>query len=153
MPNYDPEKDNFVIPDEGACKVQIEEVIEKASKSGNPMLEFILRVLPNQVGANTPLWWYLVSNNDYYNRNLGSVCRAVGINPGGIPTPEKFKGKVGLVQIKHEEFEGKPRAKIHYWLETDQPENRQAEEPRSGIPTPEEVDASIPSPQDNNVPF
>lgn len=110
---YDPNKSFELIP-VGDHRVRIETVEEQTSKSGNDMLRLTLSVS----GYGSKLFHYIVFMPDkpeITNQSLGSVFDSFGITPGDM----NFYGwqwRVGAARVKHEQYDGKPQAKIAYFL-------------------------------------
>jgi hypothetical protein len=102
----------------GRHRVRIEEITEKVSKtSGKDMVEIKLQVS----GYSSRLFIYIVEN-EYANQNIGQILESTDmmdtIRQEGFHW-SKLKGQIGGVQVKHENYEGEPRAKVAYWLSRD----------------------------------
>jgi len=112
--NYDPEKSFDVIP-VGDHRVRIEEVEEQISKSsGNNMLKLTIKAS----GYSSKLFHYLVFMDDrpeITDQNLGKIFDSFGI-PQGDMNLFGWVGKVGAARVKHEQYEGKPQARIAYFI-------------------------------------
>jgi len=110
---YDPNKSFELIP-VGDHRVRIETVEEQTSKSGNDMLRLTLSVS----GYGSKLFHYIVFMPDkpeITNQSLGSVFDSFGITPGDMNF-YGWQGRVGAARVKHEQYDGKPQAKIAYFL-------------------------------------
>jgi hypothetical protein len=110
---YDPNKSFELIP-VGDHRVRIETVDEQTSKSGNDMLKLTLSVS----GYGSKLFHYIVLMPDkpeITNQSLGSVFDSFGITPGDMNF-YGWQGHVGAARVKHEQYDGKPQAKIAYFL-------------------------------------
>lgn len=110
---YDPNKSFELIP-VGDHRVRIETVEEQTSKSGNDMLKLTLSVS----GYGSKLFHYIVFMPDkpeVTNQILGSVFDSFGIQQGNMNIYD-WQGKIGVARVKHEQYDGKPQAKIAYFL-------------------------------------
>jgi hypothetical protein len=110
---YDPNKSFELIP-VGDHRVRIETVEEQVSKTGNDMLKLTLTAS----GYGSKLFHYVVFMPDrpeITNQNLGTIFDSFGIQQGNMNIYE-WQGKVGAARVKHEQYDGKPQAKIAYFL-------------------------------------
>lgn len=99
---------------EGKYRVAIESAEMAVSKSGNDMLVLKLKVS----GTNTHLWNYIVFLDDrpeITNRMLTQFFDSFGIEDGDFNL-SGYVGRVGACKVKHEDYDGEPRAKIQYFL-------------------------------------
>jgi hypothetical protein len=95
-------------------RVRIADVEEQVSKNGNDMFKLTLDVS----GYNSSIWYYLVftpDNSKVVNQKLGSIFDSFGITPGDMNI-EHWKGKVGAVKVKHEDYQGEPQARVSYFV-------------------------------------
>lgn len=113
--NYKREEKSFVILPEGDYRVKVENAEKKVSKSGNDMIELSLQVS----GTNMKLFHYIVFMEDrpeITNQMLTQFFDSFGgISEGELDTA-KWKGKIGAVHVKHEEYNGEKRAKVAYFI-------------------------------------
>lgn len=114
---YDPNKSFELIP-VGDHRVRIETVEEQVSKTGNDMLKLTLTAS----GYGSKLFHYVVFMPDrpeITNQNIGSICDSIGVplpKNGEEVNYHEWQGKVGAARVKHEQYDGKPQAKIAYFL-------------------------------------
>ncbi len=130
----------------GKYRVRIADVEEKQSKAGNDMYVLTLDVS----GSNSKLWYYMVfmpDNVKLTNAKLGTIFDSFGITPGDLNI-EHWKGKVGACKVKHEEYDGEPQAKVHYFLKKKEQEKLPAwvepEKEKSSDPSGSTSTASCP---------
>lgn len=106
----------------GDHRVRIEDAEEQVSQSsGNQMIKLTLKAS----GCLSKLFHYLVFMPDkpeLTNQKLGEVFESFGITPGNLNI-ETWKGRVGGCRVKHEIYEGEPKAKISYFLTRPKQEN------------------------------
>lgn len=98
----------------GKYRVRIENAEEKISKSGLSMIKLTLKVS----GYNSQVWHYLVlnpANRKFTNQKLGEFWNSFNI-PDGNFNLEFWKGKVGGVNIKHDEYNGEMQVRVNYFL-------------------------------------
>ncbi len=110
----DYDADDYGVLPAGKYRVRIADVEEKQSRAGNDMYVLTLDVS----GSNSKLWYYMVFMSDNVkltNAKLGTIFDSFGITPGDLNI-EHWKGKVGACKVKHEEYDGEPQAKVHYFL-------------------------------------
>lgn len=111
---YDANKTFELIP-VGDHRVRIETVEEQISKNtGYEMFKLTL----SASGYGSKLFHYVVFMPDrpeITNQNLGTIFDSFGIQQGNMNIYE-WQGKVGAVRVKHEQYDGKPQAKIAYFL-------------------------------------
>lgn len=108
------EHDYSIIP-EGNYRVRIDDVVEKVFRSGNEGYEIVLEVS----GHSGKLWYYLVldrSNEQMTNQKIGAFFSCFGITNTALGNGQQWIGKVGGARVKHEEYNGSTRAKVHYLL-------------------------------------
>ena len=103
-----------VIP-EGEYLIRIKSADKAVSKSGNDMLKLAFEVS----GYNSQLFHYIVFMPDrpeITNRMLTQFFDSFKDIPEGEFDTNKWIGKVGACKVKHEEYNGKQSAKIHYFI-------------------------------------
>lgn len=113
--NYKREEKSFVVLPEGDYRVKVENAEKKVSKSGNDMIELSLQVS----GTNRKLFHYIVFMEDrpeITNQMLTQFFDSFGGIKEGELDSKKWKGKIGAVHVKHEEYNGEKRAKIAYFI-------------------------------------
>ena len=89
----------------------------RESSTGHQMMVVCAKIL-SPAGKGLHLFQYVVLDNEWTQKNIGRILTAVGI-PVTKPVdfvPKLIIGKVALVKVKHEVYEGEPQAKINYWL-------------------------------------
>lgn len=114
-PNQYEEKEGFSIIPAGDHRVRIEDVIAKQSKSGRDMFEITLAVS----GHSSRLWYYLVldpSDPKKTNQRIGDFFNSFGITDYNMANYPRWKGKVGGVRVKHEQYNGENSAKVAFCL-------------------------------------
>ena len=107
---------------EGRYRVMIVDAEMAVSKQGNDML--VIKLLVS--GTKRNLWNYIVFLEDrpeITNRMLTSFFDSFAIEDGNFDL-RTYLGKVGGCQVKHElDPDGKPRAKVQYFLSKKQQES------------------------------
>jgi len=110
----DYEEKSFPIIPVGDHRVRIESAEEMTSKTGRDMIKLTLAVS----GAHGKLFHYVVfmeENRQLTNANLGAIFDSFGITPGNMDT-NQWRGRVGAAHVKHEEYDGKPAARVAYFI-------------------------------------
>jgi hypothetical protein len=113
-PNEYEEQDFQIVP-VGDHRVRIYDVISKNSKAGNEMYEVTLEVS----GYGSKLWFYLVidpNDSKKTNQRIGSFFESFGITDYNLANYIRWKGKVGAVRVKHEDYNGTTSAKVAFCL-------------------------------------
>ena len=118
--NFQREESNVgggVIP-VGEYKIRIKSVEKKVSKNGNDMLSFQFDVSgqPSYLFHNIV---FLPDRREITNRNLTQFFDSFKDIPAGDFTIANWVGKVGACKIKHEEYNGEPQARVHYFIKAD----------------------------------
>lgn len=114
-PNQYEEKTGFTIIPVGDHRVRIEDVISKKSQAGRDMFEITLAVS----GHSSRLWYYLVldpSDPKKTNQRIGDFFNSFGIVDFNMANYSGWKGKVGGVRVKHEQYNGENQAKVAFCL-------------------------------------
>lgn len=107
--------DNFELIPEGKYRVRIEEAVEMVSQNtGRDMVKLKLKVS----GFTSSLWHYIVFGTEYTDKNLRDFWNSFGIEINNLNL-NSWIGKTGACQVKHEEYEGKKNAKVHYFCKAD----------------------------------
>lgn len=99
----------------GDHRVRINDVVEKTFKSGSQGFEITLDVS----GHGGKLWYYLVldpTDTKKTNQRLGSFFDSFGITNYNLAQYQSWKGKIGAVRVKHEEYNGEQQAKVAFPL-------------------------------------
>lgn len=99
----------------GDHRVRINDVVEKTFKSGSQGFEITLDVS----GHSGKLWYYLVldpNDTKKTNQRLGSFFDSFGITNYNLAQYQSWKGKIGAVRVKHEEYNGEQQAKVAFPL-------------------------------------
>lgn len=118
MWNYQREESEFKPIPEGKHRIRIKSAEKEVSKSGNDMLALQFEVS----GYNSLLYHYIVFMQDrpeITNRMLTQFFDSFKDIPDGEFDTSKWIGKVGACQVKHEEYNDKVTAKLHYFIKAD----------------------------------
>lgn len=113
-PNDYSEQDFAPIP-AGDHRVRINDVVSKRFNSGNEGFEITLDVS----GHGGKLWFYLVldpSDTKKTNQRIGSFFDSFGITDYNLANYPRWRGKLGAVRVKHEEYNGDQKAKVAFCL-------------------------------------
>lgn len=115
---YKREEREFQTIPEGRYRVRVKEADKAISKSGNDMLVLQLEVS----GSTQILYHYIVFMEDrpeITNRMLTQFFDSFpGIQQGDLNIAH-WIGKTGAAQVKHDTYDGRTRAKIHYFIAAD----------------------------------
>jgi hypothetical protein len=121
---------------------------ERVSKSGNDMMQIHCEVCVNGKRGGEWIFDYIVYGNDVSDRRFFNMLAGIGLDPT-VPrsiTPELLFTKSGYVEIEMEEWRGKPRPRIAFWINPKNYEERGIdphevnteqdydEEPPKGVP-------------------
>lgn len=99
----------------GDHRARISEVEFKQFKSGNEGFEITLDIS----GHGGKLWYYLVldpSDTKKTNQRVGAFFDSFGITDYNLTHFPAWKGKIGAVRVRHEEFNGSTSAKVGFCL-------------------------------------
>ena len=112
---------SYELPPTGITPVTIMKAEEKLSSKGNDMIEIKAEVDKGCVGAGCPLFDYIVDNPDrpeQASTKMGSILRACEKKPKDEfdLVADALIGLHGKVMVAHEEYNGKKKAKISFWL-------------------------------------
>lgn len=113
---------DFVLIPEGEHRIRIKSAEKAVSKSGNDMLILQFDVS----GYESNLYHYivfLVDKPQITNRNLTQFFDSFKDIPEGEFDTSKWIGKVGACRVKHEDYNGRPSAKIHYFIHSKKQDN------------------------------
>lgn len=156
--NFQREENDFAPIPEGAHRIRINSVeMTKSKTSRNEMLAFKFDVS----GYNSMLFHYIVDNPDnpkFTNRKLTEFFDSFpAIQAGNVPNNlNSWVGKVGACMVKHEEYNGKTSAKVHYFISADKAASLPPWREASGNATAPTTtaDGFVTMPQgDSSVPF
>ena len=109
------EESSFAIIPVGDHRVRINDVAPKTFKSGNEGFEITFDVS----GYGSKLWFYLVldpNDTKKTNQRIGSFFDSFGITDFNMSHYPNWKGKIGAVRVKHEEYNGSTSAKVAFCL-------------------------------------
>ena len=150
------ESNGFELIPVGDHRIRIKSAEMKVSKSGNNMIELKFEVS----GYNSMLFHYIVFMPDkpeITNRNLTQFYDSFKDIPEGDNHLSQWIGKIGACHVKHEEYNGSPQAKIHYFVKADKQGNLPAwVEPQNGsnaMMGASVPDVNVPAGIDEDVPF
>ena len=112
------ESSGFEVIPEGKYRVRIKSAEKAVSRNGNDMLVIQLEVN----GYTSTIYHYIVFMEDrpeITNRMLTQFFDSFKDIPEGDFNTANWIGKVGACTIKHEEYQGEPRAKLGYFIHKD----------------------------------
>ena len=112
------ESTGFEVLPEGQYRIRIKSADKAVSKSGNDMLALQFDVS----GSNAVLYHYIVFMSDrpeITNRMLTQFFDSFKGIPEGDFNMKNWIGQVGACKVKHEDYNGNPQAKIHYFIHKD----------------------------------
>lgn len=113
-PSQYKENDFQIIP-VGDYRARIADVVEKKFSSGNEGYEITLEIN----GYNSKMWFYLVldaSDPAKTNQRIGDFFNSFGITSPAMGTGKQWIGTVGAIRVRHEDYNGSPRAKVAYCI-------------------------------------
>ena len=112
---FERQNDDFEVIPVGTHRVRIEGAEKAISKSsGNDMIILELAVS----GYSSHIWDYIVflaENPEITNKKLTRIFDSFGIEDGNFNTAN-WIGKVGACVTKIEEYDGKEKAKVNYYI-------------------------------------
>jgi hypothetical protein len=106
---------SFNLTPVGDYRARIVDVQEKNFSTGKQGYEITLE-LNGQPGK---MWFYLVldaSNVAQTNQRIGDFFNSFGITSPAMGTGKQWIGSVGAVRVKHDEYNGQPKAKVAYCI-------------------------------------
>lgn len=113
------ESKNFAPIPEGDYRIRIKSAEKAVSKnSGNDMIALQFEVS----GKSSLLFHYIVflpDRRDVTNRMLTQFFDSFAGIPDGDFNLDLWAGQVGACHVKHEEYNGETRAKLHYFISAD----------------------------------
>lgn len=136
----------------GDHRVRINDVVEKTFKSGSQGFEITLDVS----GHGGKLWYCLVLDpNDAKktNQRLGSFFDSFGITNYNLAQFQSWKGKIGAVRVKHEEYNGQQQAKVAFPLSRKNQDKLPAWKENGAAPATGGYAGFAPSFDDSELPF
>mgnify|MGYP003661776172 CR=1 FL=1 len=96
---------------EGNYNAQIINAEPKTSKAGNEMIEVKMNI--DHDGESTHVWDYAVFHIDW---KMDDIKSSIGLSSEDDVTVETLMGKWIQVEIIHEEWNGKEKAKVKKWI-------------------------------------
>lgn len=113
--SYQREERQFDVIPEGAHRIRIASAEKVQSRSGKDMLAFQFDVS----GSTQTLYHYIVflpDRPEITNRQLTQFFDSFkGIKDGDFNT-NNWIGQTGACVVRHEEYDGKTQARVHYFL-------------------------------------
>lgn len=116
--NFQREEQQFEVVPEGKHRIRVRSAEKVVSRSGNDMLALQFDVS----GSSQVLYHYIVFLPDkpqITNRNLTQFFDSFKDIPLGDFVLSHWVGKVGACEVKHEEYNGNPTARIKYFIAAD----------------------------------
>ena len=145
----DYDANNFAPIPAGDHRARISEVEFKTFKSGNEGFEITLDIS----GHGGKLWHYLVldpSDTKKTNQRVGSFFDSFGITDYNLTHFTAWKGKIGAVRVRHEDYNGSTSAKVAFCVSKKNQDKLPAwkesgsGQSQSAIPTIEINDSDLP---------
>lgn len=89
-----------------------------SKRSGRKMLQVHLKVCPNQIGEGCWIIDYILLDSDFTASRIGQMLDALGfdVTQNRKLNAKDLCGLRGYVRVKHEEYEGEPRARVAQWV-------------------------------------
>ena len=141
---------------EGRHRIRIKSVDKAVSSKGNDMLAFQFEVS----GYNSVLYHYIVFLDDkpeITNRNLTQFFDSFKDIPDGDFNTANWIGKVGACNVKHEDYNGDPKAKVGYFIKADKQDDlppwKEPERAGDQMMGAGQPNVNVPSGLDEDVPF
>ena len=135
----------------GDYRIRIASAEKVTAKTGKQMLTLKFDVS----GQNSKLFHnivFLPDRPEITNRNLTQFFDSFADIPESEFNLANWVGKVGACHVKHEEYNGSPQARVHYFIAKAKQANLPAwQEPSTGANAP--IDASAPASIDDVIPF
>jgi len=153
--SYKREEQTFKPIPEGRHRIRIKSAEKAISSSGNDMLSLQFEVS----GYNSTLYHYIVFLNDrpeITNRMLTQFFDSFKDIEDGNFNMQSWIGKVGACTVKHDEYNGEPKAKVGYFIKADKQGDLPAwKEPSngSGVQTDADGFMHIPDGAADDIPF
>jgi hypothetical protein len=101
--------------------VQVVKGEAKVSSAGNDMIALELKIIKSESGdegnQGSKLFDNIVTGNDFTMTKVASIRRSTGCKAVEI-NENTFVGLVGCVKVKHEEYKGETKARVHYWKDS-----------------------------------
>lgn len=116
--NFQREEQQFEVVPEGKHRIRVRSAEKAVSSNGNDMLALQFDVS----GSSQVLYHYIVFLPDkpqITNRNLTQFFDSFKDIALGDFTLSNWVGKVGACEVKHEEYNGSPTARIKYFISAD----------------------------------
>lgn len=133
----------------GKHRIRIAKAEKAVSKTGKDMLTLQFDVS----GYNSKLFHYIVflpDRPEITNRNLTQFFDSFKDIPEGDFNTDHWTGKVGACEVKHEDYNGEPSAKVKFFIKKEDQANLPAwKEPEKKsdatvVNVPEGVDDDVP---------
>ena len=121
MPTHTQSTDSEVLPDGSEWEFEVEDAQEKESKAGNPLIELKLRIL-NGAGKGHLVFDPLTfTPNAFFRIDQFRLATGDKLEPGkeAVLNAEDCIGRHGRVVLKVDNFQGRARNKIDFYV-TDQ---------------------------------
>lgn len=100
---------------------------ETKSKAGRAMLQVHCMVEKGYRGEGCWMLDYILLDNEYTDQRVGALLDATGHDMSKAQTfaldAKRLCGKHAYVRVKHEDYEGEPRARVAYWIVPSQYDN------------------------------
>lgn len=115
---YNREEQQFEVLPEGRYRIRVKSAEKALSKKGNYMLVLQFDVS----GKKQTLYHYITflkDNPEITNRKLTQFFDSFKDIADGDFNMSNWIGKVGACQVKHEDYNGNPSAKISYFVRVD----------------------------------
>ena len=136
----------------GDHRVRINDVVSKVFKSGKEGFEIIFDVS----GHGGKLWYYLVldpADTKKTNQRIGSFFDSFGITDYNLAHFQSWKGKIGAVRVKHEEYNGEQQAKVAFPLSRKNQDKLPAWKENGSAPATGGYAGFTPTFDDSELPF
>ena len=146
---YEREEQQFEVVPEGKHRIRVRSAEKAVSRNGNDMLVLQFDVS----GYSSILYHYIVFMDDrpeITNRKLTQFFDSFSDIKEGDFNLNNWIGKVGACEVKHEDYNGCPSAKIMYFISADKQDSLPAwkEDADAGF-----KDVGAVTPADDKLPF